>query len=63
MLIRSKNESQFTQKQLENIYSEKPTIDGFTWHHHQDTGRMQLIPERIHQETGHIGGRSIQQGK
>ncbi|MFQ1050085.1 HNH endonuclease [Avibacterium paragallinarum] len=57
------NENNFTSEQLNAIYRGEKKIPGFTWHHHQDTGRMQLIPERIHQETGHIGGRSIQKGK
>jgi filamentous hemagglutinin len=34
-------------------------IDGYTWHHHQDNGRMQLIPEMVHKKTGHIGGEAI----
>ncbi|WP_417696190.1 HNH endonuclease [Pseudomonas sp.] len=29
-------------------------MDGYTWHHHQDSGRMQLVPELIHKKTGHI---------
>ena len=34
-------------------------IDKLTWHHHQDTGRMQLIPFDIHDLTGHIGGMKL----
>ncbi|WFC64679.1 hypothetical protein EWH21_02740 [Pseudomonas sp. REST10] len=30
-----------------------------TWHHHQDSGRMQLVPELIHSKTGHIGGEAM----
>ncbi|MDR1402017.1 MAG: HNH endonuclease [Puniceicoccales bacterium] len=26
------------------------------WHHHQDVGRMQLVPENIHEDVGHVGG-------
>jgi hypothetical protein len=33
--------------------------DGYTWHHHQDHGRMQLIPREIHEATGHTGGFSL----
>ena len=36
---------------------------GYTWHHHQDTGRMQLVPEWDHSKTGHVGGDYIQKGK
>jgi hypothetical protein len=35
------------------------TPDGYTWHHHQDYGRMQLVPEEIHRVTGHTGGFSL----
>jgi hypothetical protein len=35
------------------------TPDGFTWHHHQEAGRMQLVPTEIHQKSGHTGGREI----
>ncbi|MES5674720.1 HNH endonuclease [Acinetobacter baumannii] len=34
-----------------------------TWHHHQDNGRMQLVPEWEHSKTGHIGGDAMQGGK
>ena len=30
---------------------------GTTWHHHQDDGRMDLIPFGIHNITSHSGGR------
>lgn len=29
---------------------------GYTWHHHQDSGLMQLVDSRIHSQTGHTGG-------
>lgn len=32
---------------------------GFVWHHHQNGQTMQLVPERIHQFTGHTGGIGI----
>ncbi|HEY9925000.1 TPA: HNH endonuclease [Neisseria meningitidis] len=38
-------------------------IPDYTWHHHQDTGRMQLISERKHTQTGHIGGKAMDKGK
>ena len=31
----------------------------WTWHHHQDCGRMQLVDMRVHAKTGHTGGASI----
>ena len=36
-----------------------PTLrapDGFTWHHHQDFGRMQLVPTSVHGPVNHTGG-------
>jgi hypothetical protein len=35
-------------------YSKTPK--GYTWHHHQDYGRMQLVEKKIHSKTGHTGG-------
>jgi hypothetical protein len=32
------------------------TPSGYTWHHHQDPGLMQLIERQIHADTGHTGG-------
>ncbi|MFD2299299.1 RHS repeat-associated core domain-containing protein [Paracidovorax citrulli] len=38
--------------------SSSPTIDGkrYTWNHYQDSGKMQLIPEDIHEAVKHTGG-------
>lgn len=51
--------AQFSKKQLEAIQSGSSHIPEYTWHHHQDTGRMQLIPRPLHRETGHIGGAKL----
>lgn len=32
---------------------------GLVWHHHEDTGRMQLIPEDLHNAVRHTGGYAI----
>ena len=53
---------QFNAEQIAAIKAGKEKIPGFTWHHHQDTGRMQLIDQDIHKKTGHIGG-GINNGK
>ncbi|MEZ4300427.1 MAG: HNH endonuclease [Polyangiaceae bacterium] len=34
----------------------KQTPPGYTWHHHQDRGLMQLVESRVHRYTGHSGG-------
>lgn len=35
-----------------------PSKKKYTWHHHQDTGRMQLVEFGIHNATNHDGGRT-----
>ena len=54
------DKKKFTPEKLAQIYEGngskvKATIEGYRWHHHEDTGRLQLIPRNIHIETGHIG--------
>jgi hypothetical protein len=49
----------FTDDQWLDIKKGAPDIDEFTWHHHQDVGRMQLVPRKIHKETGHFGGDAL----
>jgi len=34
----------------------KETPAGYTWHHNQDKGLMQLVETEIHKHTGHTGG-------
>lgn len=46
----------FNRVQLHAIKNGIPHIPGYIWHHHQDLGRMQLVPKKIHNKTGHIGG-------
>ena len=48
----------FTQEQLEQIKN-NDTPDGYTWHHNEETGKMQLVKSDIHAQTGHTGGKSI----
>ena len=53
------SEARFSAEQLKVIMREKPPpqrVPGYTWHHHQERGRMQLVPTDIHDETGHTGG-------
>jgi hypothetical protein len=52
------NANIFTERQLQQIKSGSDKISGYTWHHHQDGGRMQLIPEDIH-DLSHVGGYSL----
>ncbi|MGH3738913.1 MAG: HNH endonuclease [Micromonosporaceae bacterium] len=39
------------------------TPDGYTWHHHQDTRTMQLVPEDMHRAVNHGGGVAIMKGR
>ena len=55
--------SSFNTEQLRAIEKGKSKIPDYTWHHHQDTGRMQLIREDIHRRTGYIGGEAMDKGK
>jgi filamentous hemagglutinin len=54
--------SGFTEAQMTAIRSGAEKIPGYTWHHHQDTGRMQLVPEAIHSAVRHTGWESISSG-
>ena len=47
----------FAQANLRAGYNSTPK--GFTWHHHQDFGRMQLVESNIHSRTAHTGGFSL----
>lgn len=57
------NKTQFTTQQLNDINSGSRTISDHSWHHHQDSGRMQLIDKVTHDRTGHIGGDAMKNGK
>ena len=48
----------FTPEQLEQIRN-GDTPDGYTWHHNEETGRIQLVDSDIHAKTGHTGGKTI----
>jgi len=52
----------FTKSQI-NELSEGKTPTGYTWHHHQDTGVLQLVNGEIHAKTWHHGGYSIWGGE
>lgn len=48
----------FSGDQLEQIKN-GDTPDGYTWHHNEECGKMQLVKSDVHAQTGHTGGRSI----
>jgi transglutaminase-like putative cysteine protease len=49
----------FDDIQINDIICEREKITGFTWHHHQESGRMQLVDETTHRLAGHNGGNSL----
>jgi hypothetical protein len=49
----------FDEVQLRKIMSGEKKIPGYTWHHHQETGRMQLVPTDIHEWIKHVGGTEL----
>lgn len=48
----------FRKEQIEQIDNER-TPSGYTWHHHQQPGKMQLVSTDEHAASGHTGGRVI----
>ncbi|WP_215085488.1 HNH endonuclease [Exiguobacterium sp. s78] len=54
----AKVSSRFTHAQLKQIKNSE-TPSGMTWHHHENTGVMQLVDKEVHRLTGHTGGKSI----
>lgn len=52
----------FTDVQLEQIedgLKDGSAPDGYTWHHSEETGKIQLVDSEVHAMTGHTGGRSV----
>lgn len=49
----------FNEQQLEQIMNGEPYIRGYTWHHSEISGKMQLVETKIHAMSGHTGGNSI----
>lgn len=48
----------FTPQQLEMIeYGRTPR--GYTWHHSEEVGKLQLVKTEVHDKTRHTGGRKI----
>ncbi|MCW9131806.1 WXG100 family type VII secretion target [Bacillus paramycoides] len=48
----------FTEEEIQ-LFKIGKTPEHYTWHHHQDTGRMQLVDYQTHHDTGHTGGYKI----
>lgn len=52
------NELKLTSIDLQELAT-GGTPEGYTWHHHEDPGVIQLVDEEEHKNTGHTGGRQI----
>jgi hypothetical protein len=54
----------FNTQQIESILKFESKIPDYTWHHHEDYGRMQLVPSEIHNhpKLSHVGGFSLTNG-
>jgi hypothetical protein len=50
--------SEFTNEQIAQI-SAGITPDGYTWHHSEEPGRLELVEQGTHAKTGHTGGREL----
>ncbi|GAB6615747.1 hypothetical protein AT258_17780 [Bacillus wiedmannii] len=50
--------SKFTEEEIE-LFKHGEVPDAFTWHHYQDTGRMQLVDYELRRKTGHTSGYKI----
>ncbi|PGW29747.1 WXG100 family type VII secretion target [Bacillus cereus] len=48
----------FTEEEIQ-LFKIGKTPEHYTWHHHQDAGRMQLVDYQTHHDTGHTGGYKI----
>ena len=48
----------FSEEELEKL-KKAETPDGYTWHHNEEEGLMQLVDRSIHEKTGHTGGRKF----
>ena len=50
--------AKFSDTQLQQVGA-ADTPEAHTWHHHQETGRMQLVDSSVHLATGHTGGKEV----
>jgi len=59
----SVNSNVFNAEQLAAIMKNSARVPGYTWHHHQDLGRLRLVPSKIHNHPlmRHVGGFSLSQ--
>lgn len=52
------NELGYSQADVQSLANGQ-TPEGYTWHHNEEPGVMQLVDEETHAQTAHTGGRAI----
>ncbi|WHX79333.1 HNH endonuclease [Priestia flexa] len=52
------NELGFSQADIQGLVDGQ-TPEGYTWHHNEEPGVLQLVDEETHAQTAHTGGRAI----
>ncbi|WP_340978297.1 HNH endonuclease [Cytobacillus sp. FSL K6-0129] len=52
------NELGFSQADIQGL-ADGRTPEGYTWHHNEEPGVLQLVDEETHAQTAHTGGRAI----
>ncbi|WP_053582925.1 HNH endonuclease [Lysinibacillus contaminans] len=52
------NQLGLSDMDLENL-QQGVTPQGYTWHHHEQPGQLQLVDSELHGQTAHTGGRFI----
>ena len=51
-------QEKFSKRQIEQIKNGK-TPSGYTWHHNEEVGKMELVDSKIHDISKHTGGKAI----
>lgn len=54
----SKLKEKFNDEQLDDILN-GDTPEGYTWHHSEEKGKLELVDKETHAKSGHTGGRAI----
>lgn len=52
-------QTNFSEQQLEQIMKGEPYIRGYSWHHNEIPGKMQMVETKIHAPSNHTGGNHI----
>ena len=50
---------QFSERAQDDIMNDRTPPYGYTWHHTENPGKMQLVEYETHAKTGHTGGKVV----